>query len=285
MIFSSTTHRTPIARAITASVLSLALLTWAGCDTVGSSTDPADSNNGPDATLEPVTVGFGMAGSETKSKASDEDTLTIAGEVGTLAITDIRLIVSEMKLKVDDDTSGEGPEFTTPPSLLDLPLNSAQIAAAAEADIPEDTYDEFEFEVEDVDPNDEDLSAEQRQHLETLLDSIRVDYPSWPENASMVAAGTYTPTGGDPISFTTYFEAEIEIEVPLDPPLEVTADGLPRAITVRIDPAQWLQRADGTVWNLAEFDYNMTQQLFELEAEFEDGIAEIETSTEEADND
>lgn len=279
------THRAPIAQIVAASVLGLALLAWAGCDTVGSSTDPVDSNNGPDATLEPVTVGFGMAGSETQSKASDEDTLTIAGEIGTLAITDIRLIVSEMKLKVDDDAAGEGPEFTTPPSLLDLPLNSAQIAVAAEAEIPEDTYDEFEFAVEDVDPNDEDLTAEEQQHLETLLDSIRIDYPSWPTNASMVAAGTYTPTGGDPISFTTYFEAEIEIEMPLNPALEVSADGLSRAITVRLDPAQWLQRTDGTVWNLAEFDYLMTQQLFELEAEFENGVAEVETGTEEAGDD
>lgn len=93
--------------------------------------------------------------------------------------------------------------------------------------------------MEDVDPNGEDLTAEEQQHLDALLDSIRVDYPNWPTNASMVAKGTYTPTGADPIAFTTCFEAEIEIEVPLDPALEVTADGLPRTIAA---PHPWVGR-------------------------------------------
>ncbi len=98
-----------------------------------------------------------------------------------------------MELKVDDDASGEGPEFTTASSFLDISLDTTQVAVVAEPDVTEDTYDEFEFEVEDVDPNDEDLTVEEQQHLETLLDSIRVDYPNWPTDASMVAAGLYTP--------------------------------------------------------------------------------------------
>ncbi len=219
----------------------------------------------------------------------DPAPLVIEAGHGTLSITAIRLIVSEMELKVDDDasgdTSGEGPEFTTASSFLNISLDTTQVAVAAEPDVPEDTYDEFEFEVEDVDPNDEDLTVEEQQHLETLLDSIRVDYPNWPTDASMVATGMYTPTDGDPIEFTTYFEAEIDIEVPLAPPLEVTADWLSRAITVRPDPAQWITRADGTVWDLAEFNYNTTEQLFELDAEFGDGVADIETSAGEGNDD
>ena len=93
------------------------------------------------------------------------------------------------------------------------------------------------------------------------------------------------PTDGDPIEFTTYFEAEIEIEIPLAPPLEVTADWLSRAITVRLDPAQWITRADGAVWDLDEFNYNTTEQLFELDAEFGDGVADIETSASEGNDD
>lgn len=276
-----TTHR---ARLVAIKVLfliavALSLVMWTGCDTVGSS---ADEPTGSEA----VSVGFSTTSSSAKALAASkaiEEALSLQGTNGTLAITDIRLIVAEMKLKVDDDSAGEGPEFETPASLLDLPLDTTQIAAVADAEIPEDPYDEFEFEVEDVDPHDEDLTAEQQAHLEALLDTIRVDYPHWPTDASMVITGTFTsPDGGEPVPFTTYFEAEIEIELELNPPLEVTADGLSRSITVEIDPAQWLTQADGTVLNLAEFDYAATEQLYELEAEFENGVAEIEVDTDDS---
>ena len=93
----------------------------------------------------------------------------------------------------------------------------------------------------------------------------------------MVATGTFTPAeGGDPVPFTTYFEAEIEVELELSPPVEVTADGPSRSIIVRLDPALWFSRADGTVWNLANENYADTQSLVEFEAEFENGAVEIE---------
>lgn len=254
-------------------VLCLSLLAWAGCDTVGSSAD--------DDVSESVTVGFSVAeqsstSSAAPSKASSGEGLVIEGTNGTLRLSNVRLIVSGMELKVAEDASGESCEFETPASYLDLPLTATTVAAVGDADIPEDTYDEFEFEVEDVDPDDEDLSNEERAHLEALLDTIRADYEDWPTNASMVAVGTFTPTDGEAVDFRTYFEAEIEIELELDPPLEITTDGRSRSITVRLDPAQWFTRADGTVVDLSAFDRNVTDDLYELEAEFEDGVAEIE---------
>lgn len=97
-------QRVSLAQLIGTAVLGLALVTWAGCDTVGSSTDTTESIDDLTATLEPVSVGFGMVGAKAlhATKASGDDTLTIESEAGVLAITDIRLIVSEMKLKVDD---------------------------------------------------------------------------------------------------------------------------------------------------------------------------------------
>lgn len=251
----------------------LVFLVGSGCDTVGTSAD--------DDASESVTVGFSVADQSSTSsaaypKVSSDEELIIEGTNGTLRLFDVRLIVSEMELKVADDASGEACEFETLASYLDLPLAATTVAPVANTDIPEDTYDEFEFEVEDVDPADEDLSDEKRAHLEALLDTIRTDYEDWPTEASMVAVGTFTPTDGEAVDFRTYFDAEIEIELELDPPLEVTADGLSRSITVRLDPAQWFTRADGTVVDLSEFDRNATEDLYELEAEFEDGVAEIE---------
>lgn len=213
-LFTTRRARLVAAKALLSLMVALGLLAWAGCDTVGSSADePAGSN--------PVSVGFSMTSASAKAalsglKAGDATGLALQGTNGTLAITDIRLIVSEMKLKVDDDSAGEGPEFETPPSFLDLPLDTTKIAAVADAEIPEDAYDRFEFEVEDVDTDDEDLTAEAQAQIEALFDTIRADYPSWPKDASMVITGTFTSAdGGEPVEFTTYFEAEIEIELEL----------------------------------------------------------------------
>ncbi len=54
---------------------------------------------------------------------------------------------------------------------------------------------------------------------------------------------------------------------------------------MRLDPAQWITRADGTVWDLDEFNYNTTERLFELDAEFGDGVVDIETSASEGNDD
>ncbi len=87
----------------------------------------------------------------------------------------------------------------------------------------------------------------------------------------MLVIGSFTPTGGAPVSFATYFEAEIEIEIEFEPPLDLTAD--PEAtVTVVVDPALWFTQPDGTVLDLSQFE----GELVEFEAEFENGIAEIE---------
>ncbi len=71
--------------------------------------------------------------------------------------------------------------------------------------------------------------------------------------------------------FTTYFEAEIEVEMDLDPVLtivsgEVQAGGA--TITILLMPDVWFRRADGTVWNLAD----LQDELVEFELEIEDGF-------------
>lgn len=92
----------------------------------------------------------------------------------------------------------------------------------------------------------------------------------------MLAIGTFTPTGGAPVPFRVYFEAEVEIEMDLVPPVTVTDDGSGATFTVHIDPALWFKRADGTVMNLAALDYDATGSVVEFEFEMENGFTEIE---------
>lgn len=247
--------------ALVASVLLLG-----ACDSTGPATEGSN-----------VEVGFATSytnlGTAAATAKSNHDSLEIPGSNGTLEISDVRLIVSELELEGDADSA----EFEGDPSFLDLPLDTTDIAPVATSQIPPARYNELEFEVEDVDiePNEDDEQA-----LQNLRDSIRADFPNWPEGASMVVVGTFTPDGGGPQGFTTYFEAEIEVERELDPALEVTGDGLSRGLTVELDPTRWFRRSDGTVQDLTQTDGELT----ELEVEFEDGVADIEVDDDDDDD-
>jgi hypothetical protein len=253
-------------------VLAVAVsIVFAGCDSTGPSTSGGK-----------VEVGFSTASSSTQSTFSlakaDSDSLVLSGSNGTLQITDIRLIVDKVKLKQDTDSTGaDGAEIEIEreveverPSFLDLPLRSSEVSPVAAGDVPEGTYNEFEFEVDDLD--DDEGNAQQ------LLSDIRNEegFPSWPEDASMVVVGSFTSTDGTSMFFTTYFEAEIEVERPLTPPLEVSGEGFSRELVVRLDPARWFERTDGTVEDLSQFDFDETETVRKFEAEFEEGVAEIE---------
>jgi len=249
------------------SVLVVALgLLIAGCDSSGSGTEAGT-----------VEVGFATASSSTtqsnvaaKSSATvDSDSLVLTGSNGTLTITDVRLIVDEIELEGDADSA----EFETErPVFLDLPLREGEVSPVAADQVPPGAYTDFEFEIEDIELDDADEEGEIRD----LRGDIREEFPNWPNSASMVVVGTFTPTNDTSSTFETYFEAEIEVERELDPPLQVGSDGFSRDLIVRLDPAQWFQRADGTVQDLSTSDFDETGEILEFEAEFEDGVTEIE---------
>ncbi|MFB6230134.1 MAG: hypothetical protein ABEL04_03165 [Salinibacter sp.] len=62
----------------------------------------------------------------------------------------------------------------------------------------------------------------------------------------------------------------------LTPPIEVNSEGVSRELIVRLDPARWFERSNGTIKDLSQFDYGETGTVKELEAGFEEGVAEIE---------
>lgn len=195
--------------------------------------------------------------------------ITLTGSNGTLVIQDIRLLVAELELEragvecldvTGDDRDGceefEGGPFLV--NLLDGSVNDVVTAI-----VPAGSYSEFEFEVEDLDP-DEDDSAAEREAIQAILSQMRTAYPAFPSDASMVVHGTFTPNGGTAESFTVYFAAEIEVEREFATPFRVPEDG---AILVNLNPATWFQLGTQVLDLRA-----LNGQTVEFEAEFEDGI-------------
>lgn len=206
--------------------------------------------------------------------------LTIAGTNGSLTISEVRLIVAEVELEGEDDAcevasgSDDCADFEAPPSFLDLPLDGEPIDVMTGV-IPPGVYDELEFEIEDLEDDEEDSTS--AAAIEALRSAIRDEFPDWPEKASALLVGTFTATDGAATPFRVYVDAEIEIEMDLSPPLVVGEDGgADRALTVDIEPHAWFVRADGSVLPLHEYDYARTGELLELEVELEEGFTEIE---------
>lgn len=244
--------------------LALGVFVLTGCDSAGTSSDTSE-----------VDVGFTTTSSSTSSlEKQAQDDLEITGSNGTLNITDIRLIVDEVDLEGNDDDA----EFEMEkPFFLDLPLDGTDVASVVTGRVPPGTYTEFEFEVEDADFDDDDDDEE--EELLSLRDEIENEgFTDWPADASMVVVGTFTEDGTTR-SFTTYFDAEIEVEIDMeDRPFEIGGDDASRRLTVKLDPALWFENVDGTVQDLSQNDYADTGELveFDVEYEFEDGVTEIE---------
>lgn len=216
---------------------------------------------------------------------SEHDSLIIQGSNGMLEIADIRFIVEKFKLEREDDDceerkeeEGDGcEEFEADPFFVDLPLTEDTLNLA-DSRVDTGLYEELEFEVEDLDFDDEE------EHRD-LRDSIRTLFPEWPSEASMVILGSFTSEDGNTTSFQVFAEAEIEIEKEFDPPLQVTEDNRNRVVSIRINPVRWFSREDGTVLDLHSYDWDETGELLEFSAEFKDGVEEVEIDDDDDDDD
>lgn len=202
--------------------------------------------------------------------------LELTGSNGTLRIDEMHVIVAEFELKRDDDVCDDLPgddddceEFEAPPAFLDVPLDGSGVIAVRHT-VPAGTYHELDFEIEDLE-DDEDSSAKAQQ-IAVLRAQILAQFPDWPQDASILVIGSFTPVGGDAVPFRVYFEAEVEIEMHLVPPVVIDGTGVDPEFTVRIDPNMLFRNSDGTVRNLSL----LTGQLVEFEIEIENGISEID---------
>lgn len=208
--------------------------------------------------------------------------MTIEGTNGTLTIDEIRLIVAEVELEGDDDACDDDlvevddcAEFEAPPRFLDLPLDGAPVEAFVGL-IPPNTYDELEFEIEDLEDDEED--TEFAAEIEALRQDILDEFPDWPRKATALVVGSFTNNSDETMSFRVFLEAEIEVERDLVPPVVVGEGGTAPDLTVDLRPDIWFGLSDGSVLELHLWDYDSTGQVLEFELEMEEGIElEIET--------
>jgi hypothetical protein len=248
----------------------LSLLTVAaGCDST------ALDNNATVRFSTPAVVGASVATAEG---------LSISGTNGTLLITDIKLVVDELELErvgvsgCDDDLEPDPvgcEEFESNLFVADVPLGTGSVTVANDK-LPTGSYDELEFEVKDLfvdvaDPDDVARAA----RIAEILAQLRTMHADWPEGASMMIVGTFTPTGGAAVPFRVYFDAEVEVELVFASPLVI--DETTSGLTIDLRPDLWFKNLDGSVVDLSAFDYATTATLLEFEVEMEGGFeVEIE---------
>lgn len=235
----------------------------------GISSPSASSSRSPSFNVSPP-----------RSAAATTDSgLVVAGTNGTLKLTNISFIVSSLELKcdgMDDSAAVACAKFEAPPSFVTLPLGTGAVEVASAA-IPAGSYSKLEFEVEDLKADAED-DATQRQQVSDLLNRIRTvqGFGDFPDQASMVVEGTFTPTGGAPTAFRVYLKAEIEVGMRLVPPLTIGSNGASRALTVDVQPSLWFRNADSTVRDLSKLDFKATGSVVEFEIEMGRGFDKVE---------
>ncbi len=206
--------------------------------------------------------------------------LVLEGTNGTLTIDEIRLIVAEVELDgaddaCNDDLAGDDDcaDFEAPPRMLDLPLDGSPVAAF-EGLIPANTYEELEFEIEDLEDDEDD--AEFAAEIAALRADILGEFPDWPRKGTALVVGSFEDLDGVSTSFRVYIEAEIEVERALVPPLVVGEAGPVPDLTVDLRPDIWFGQSDGSVLELHLWDFDATGQVLEFELEMEEGFTEIE---------
>lgn len=229
------------------------------------------------------TVASGLAA----STVGEPSAITLAGSNGTLTIDAIYVIVSELELEgtlascegVSDDDDCE--EVESGPFFVEVPTDGSSLRVAS-ATIPLGTYNELEWEVEDLDFDDDD-DDEDQQRTQAVRNEIEALFGAgvWPAEASMVVTGSFLADGETTATpFTTFFAAEIEVEMDLVPPLELTEEGASRELTIVLSPEIWFRNADNSVMDLSAF----SGQLVEFEAEFENGVVDIEVEGDDDDD-
>ncbi|MEX2477795.1 MAG: hypothetical protein WD357_05130 [Gracilimonas sp.] len=139
------------------------------------------------------------------------------------SLTEIKFLVEELELEsVSDDSS----DFEVEDLIVNLPLDGSVIELTSQ-NIPNGLYDEFEMEIENDD------------------DGNNVNDPDFikggdDDGYSMVIKGVYN---GEEFMFRT--DSDFEIEMDLNPPLEISdASGSP-SVAINIDPSGWFVDSSG----------------------------------------
>lgn len=267
-------------RSITSPLLGLAVVLAFGltaCDSTGPS-------SGVQVAFQTASSGAAsVSGSGVSASLSDAPEASAAisfqGSNGTLEIDTAHLVVTDFELEragvsCDSAQNEDACEkFEGGPQLVELPLDGGT-AVAVSQQVPADSYAELDFEVDDLEDDD---GGEEHQSEQELLQDIQDQFTDWPQDGSLRVTGTFTPSDGSSArEFTAYFEAEIEVEREFPSPLVVEEGAGNRTVTVTVDPSVWFTRADGSVVDLSQYDFQSTGSVAEFEVEMENGFTEFE---------
>lgn len=257
--------------------LAIAVL-FASCNT--TSTNSADNAQ---VALRFQTTAAAQNNANFTALAAQNNKLVINGKNGAkLTITDIHFIVDDFELEQTNGECDRTPgnkendceEFEKELFLVDLPLNGRPLAITASS-IQNGVYNALEFEIDNLDIDQDEDRAEKQRKKTFYTNNIQPNFPNWPEQASMVIKGSFESKSGEVTTFTTFADAEISIEMQLNPPLKIS-DGIDKQITVNISPADWFTNQDGTVVNLARYDFQKVQEPMEFEVEMEEGFDSVD---------
>lgn len=261
--------------------IAVSVFSLTACDTVSDDGSQAKKQLTIQFQANSTTSSTGLSSNGQAVQA--ENLLTIEGTNGSLLIEDLRFVVEDFELErseaecedVESEAGDNCEEFESEPFFVDLPLNGDALNLDT-APIALGLYEELEFEVDNLEM-DEGESQEERQDLINL---VRSEFADWPDVASMVIVGSFTNQQGEVTNFRTYAEAEVEIELAFEPPLELNESTASDLIRVNIDPSRWFTSSDGSVINLSEYDFDNTGRILELEVEIENGFESIERDDE-----
>lgn len=187
------------------------------------------------------------------------DGLTIDDGTNVLVITSAEVAIEHVEFEraeatVDcDDAVDEDAceEFETAPMIVTLPLDGT-VAKPITADVPVGTYDEIEFDIDDLgdEPADETLLTE------------RPDFSS----ISVLVTGTFN---GVPFTYSSDLDAEQEIE--LAEPLVISDDRTATTVTLTVDVAKWFVSEGMVLDPSTALDDGANEEIVEenIEASFE----------------
>jgi hypothetical protein len=202
--------------------------------------DDNGAGTGPSAGAAPVAFSVGTTGGTALPPAvaatvNDPSSVMLTDAAGdTLVITRVRMVFAEVELEQaggagctgtqrDDDDDCE--ELDIGPRLVDLPLGSGPLQQIGFR-IPAGLYDEFEFEIDDV---DDDTPAQR---------DFRAANPEF-RDVSIRVEGRWR---GQPFTWAAKVDKEFEYE--FEPALRIE-DGVNDNVTIEVDLGRWFRGANG----------------------------------------
>jgi len=173
-------------------------------------------------------------------------------QLNDFEIQEVRFFVEEMEL---ESVTEDSLDFEVENFIVNLPLDGSPLTIT-ERVIPQGLYDEFELEVER--PDDDDIEVNDP------------DFRDENGSYSVVVKGLYK---GE--EFTYRSREDFEIEMDLNPPLEITGSES-TSLVINIDVNSWFKDSDGMDLDPKDFnnseliDDNIENSFEGYEEEFDD---------------